>query len=360
MPLYNNILSSRKNESEPAENNPPKSSATNASLKLLQDHLLSKRRAQQQCGQNSASKNKKHPDRSSGPKQTLHQPLQPNVWSVQDEDEEYDPMVPNSYEVAKAELIKAEKHRLANSIGPSNKKLNVPHLLDVLDKLDGDDRMDVSDQKNRGTAIAPPASLNTRHSIQQTTKVEGGEDVRPFVAVSTNESTARKTESASSIAARIMSKMGYKQGQGLGKNEQGISEPLEVEKSGANIGKILTMPAMSAPQAPTSGDDIKPTNLPTRVLLLQNMVGPGEVDEELESETKEECKKYGDVVKCLIYEIPNQRVPDDEAVRIFVEFLDASSAIRAFNDLNGRYFGGRVVRTTFYSVEKFNKYELAP
>lgn len=33
------------------------------------------------------------------------------------------------------------------------------------------------------------------------------------------------------------------------------------------------------------------------------MVGPGEVDEELEPETAEEAAKYGKVIKCLIYEV---------------------------------------------------------
>jgi len=99
---------------------------------------------------------------------------------------------------------------------------------------------------------------------------------------------------------------------------------------------------------------------PTRVLLLQNMVGPGEVDDDLEIETKEECSKYGEVVKCLIFEIPHKRVPDDQAVRIFVEFTSPQSALKASNDLNGRYFGGRVVKASFYDVEKFNRYELGP
>ena len=37
------------------------------------------------------------------------------------------------------------------------------------------------------------------------------------------------------------------------------------------------------------------------------MVGPGEVDDELEPEIKEECNtKYGDVSKVMIYEIPKQ------------------------------------------------------
>jgi splicing factor 45 len=38
-------------------------------------------------------------------------------------------------------------------------------------------------------------------------------------------------------------------------------------------------------------------------LLLQNMVGPGEVDEDLQPETTEECSKYGEVANCLVYEV---------------------------------------------------------
>ena len=37
------------------------------------------------------------------------------------------------------------------------------------------------------------------------------------------------------------------------------------------------------------------------------MVGPGEVDPELEAETTEECMKYGKVNKCVIYEVRNKR-----------------------------------------------------
>lgn len=36
---------------------------------------------------------------------------------------------------------------------------------------------------------------------------------------------------------------------------------------------------------------------------IQNMVGAGEVDEDLEVETKEECEKYGKVGKCVIFEV---------------------------------------------------------
>lgn len=61
---------------------------------------------------------------------------------------------------------------------------------------------------------------------------------------------------------------------------------------------------------------------------LQNMVGPGEVDEDLEPETKEECGKYGDVVKCVIFEIPGGNVCEEESVRIFIEFKRLESAIK--------------------------------
>lgn len=68
-------------------------------------------------------------------------------------------------------------------------------------------------------------------------------------------------------------------------------------------------------------------------MTFQNMISPGEVDEDLEPETCEECGKYGEVVKCVVFEIPGLQVPDEEAVRIFVEFKRMESAIKG-NFLN--------------------------
>lgn len=87
------------------------------------------------------------------------------------------------------------------------------------------------------------------------------------------------------------------------------------------------------------------------------MVGPGDVDEDLEPEVKDECNtKYGEVIKVIIYELPG--VVPEEAVRIFVEFKRIESAVKAVVDLNGRFFGGRQVRAGFYSVEKFHNLQL--
>jgi hypothetical protein len=44
----------------------------------------------------------------------------------------------------------------------------------------------------------------------------------------------------------------------------------------------------------------------TQIVLLRNMVGPGEVDDMLQHETADECGKYGKVERCLIFEVKSQ------------------------------------------------------
>jgi splicing factor 45 len=75
-------------------------------------------------------------------------------------------------------------------------------------------------------------------------------------------------------------------------------------------------------------------NKPSLVLLLKNMVGPDEVDEQLGPETQQECQRYGPVASCLVHALPPSvaglRCPDEERVRTFVEFHSQESAVRAF------------------------------
>ncbi|KAH7039222.1 hypothetical protein BKA57DRAFT_483248 [Linnemannia elongata] len=99
---------------------------------------------------------------------------------------------------------------------------------------------------------------------------------------------------------------------------------------------------------------------PSPVILLTNMVGPGEVDDGLQEETAAECEKFGAVVRCLIFEIKNRNVSPEEAVRIFVKFGDKESAERALKDLHGRFFGGRQVRGQFFDEARFDALQLAP
>lgn len=298
-----------------------------------------------------------------------------------DKTQEYDPLFPNDYEKVikeKRELKEKqraeEKAREAEELAQIRSKERSEKVIAntsgislvsralVDDYSDEEDENDTRPVRTGGAAIAPPPSL-----IENTVKGES----EPTGLGSGN---LGKT----SVAAKIMARMGYKEGQGLGKDEQGISRALEVEKTSIRGGKIIPNPekefaipeppVFAVPEAPVVGT-LDSSNVsspeqsiteimknPTKVVLLRNMVGPGEVDEELEPEVKEECSKYGEVMKCVIYELTGGS--PEEAVRIFVEFKRVESAIKAVVDLNGRYFAGRVVKGNFYDVEKFKRLDL--
>ncbi|KDO17803.1 hypothetical protein SPRG_16790 [Saprolegnia parasitica CBS 223.65] len=135
----------------------------------------------------------------------------------------------------------------------------------------------------------------------------------------------------------------------------------------ATVAPTTTAPSTTTPKARVSrfGQrvsrfDQKAAAPKKTVLLLQNMVGPGEVDDDLEGEVKEECQsKYGPVVKCIVYEVTTG-VPAHEAVRIFVEFLNESDAAKALAGLHGRFFGGRKLQVSHFEKAKLDRLELAP
>lgn len=84
--------------------------------------------------------------------------------------------------------------------------------------------------------------------------------------------------------------------------------------------------------------------------LFQNMVGPGEVDDELEPEIKEECNtKYGDVQSVVIFEIPN--TTPEESVRIFVEFKRVESAIKG-NELANFFHKFNFSKKNFFGCSR--------
>ncbi|KAL2524405.1 DNA-damage-repair/toleration protein [Abeliophyllum distichum] len=217
-------------------------------------------------------------------------------------------------------------------------------------------------------------------------------------------------EGKMTAAQRMMAKMGWEEGQGLGKQKQGITTPLVAKKTDMRAGVIVN--------ASESNKKIKSVNFncpPTRVVLLGNMFSdssssspllpnnppplsrletrqwkkygrmcthtsmllvtrhcldlfvfvtdedvlrlsligsPGEVDDYLEGEIAEECNKFGMVTHVLIFEITEPNFPHYEAVRIFVQF-ERARATNALIELVGRFFGDRVVHSCFYDEEKF-------
>lgn len=237
---------------------------------------------------------------------------------------------------------------------------------DDRDDRDRRRRRDEDRPRDRGrAAIAPPASL------LETTPVN------PDLIQKKDGAGTGGFSTGNVIASQIMAKYGWKEGQGLGREEQGLSTCLQVEKTGKRAGKIINKDVEKAKQqkdkpaydSPTSAstEDVNASNEtditemmknPSKVVLLKNMVGPGEVDDELQPEIEEECAtKYGEIIKVIIFEIPG--AAEEEAVRIFVEFKRMEAAIKAIVDLNGRFFGGRSVTAGFYNQERFRRLDLA-
>ena len=63
----------------------------------------------------------------------------------------------------------------------------------------------------------------------------------------------------------------------------------------------------------------------SKVMVLRNMVGVEDLDEELESEVTDECTKFGSVNRVVIYQEKQGEEEDAEViVKIFVEFSAAA------------------------------------
>lgn len=96
------------------------------------------------------------------------------------------------------------------------------------------------------------------------------------------------------------------------------------------------------------------------VMVLRNMVGPEDIDDDLEGEVTEECGKFGSVNRVIIYQEKQGEEEDaDIIVKIFVEFSMASEMNKAIQALNDRWFGGRKVVAEVYDQERFNSSDLS-
>ncbi|CAF4480475.1 unnamed protein product [Rotaria socialis] len=101
--------------------------------------------------------------------------------------------------------------------------------------------------------------------------------------------------------------------------------------------------------------------LDSRVCVLRNMVGPEDVDDDLQQEITDECSKYGEVIKVVIY-TEQQGYDDDNAeqiVKIFVEFQTSKQAEKTIESLNGRYFAGRMIKAELYDQMAYQAEDLS-
>ncbi|VDM44576.1 unnamed protein product [Toxocara canis] len=227
-------------------------------------------------------------------------------------EDEYNPTAPTDYAEHKQKLDERKaKEKIAKEIA---------------DRLHREHQEELA-KRSAGAAIAPPQAL-----------MEADSKVEPDVPTSSENNEMPPPSFVPSfgigkglgVAANIMTKFGYKEGAGLGRAGQGMSTALKVERLGKNAGVIVNeheqnIRAAAAAAAAAGSEPSPPSSVPapappssghppainmtealkkaTRILMLQNMVGAEEIDDQLEPEVKDEMKKYGQVNKVLVYRV---------------------------------------------------------
>ncbi|KAI1724926.1 g-patch domain-containing protein [Ditylenchus destructor] len=188
-------------------------------------------------------------------------------------------------------------------------------------------------KRRSGAAIAPPQVLIEQDKASE--EIAQSSKVLPQFGKGTSRGLG--------VAANIMSKMGYRQGSGLGRAGQGMSSALRVERTGRTSGLILS-DHVAASETEEFGDDVvevKPTFTSRMSVDKVESDEPQSITETLKNSSK-----------IVLLKVPN--VPDEESVRIFLEFTNVAQAIKALIDLNDRYFGGRQIIASFYSLNAYN------
>ncbi|KER24928.1 hypothetical protein T265_07497 [Opisthorchis viverrini] len=123
------------------------------------------------------------------------------------------------------------------------------------------------------------------------------------------------------------------------------SIPLPPENS-IGIGRKSSFAVTSTPP-PVSG-----------ILILRNMVGPEDCDDELEGEVTAECSRYGGVQRVIVHQEPDPST-NTLIVKVFVQFDSVQAVQNAVQALNGRFFAGRQIVAEHYDLHAFTQNDLS-
>ncbi|KAK9706973.1 hypothetical protein RND81_07G164400 [Saponaria officinalis] len=172
--------------------------------------------------------------------------------------EEYDPAKPNSYEE-----YRKEKKRLAQEA-------------EVRRELERRQLEEEERERERGKTVI---SVNNSISGEEAWRRRGGDDGGFSIGKSETEGLGVGAGGQMTAAQRMMAKMGWKEGQGLGRQEQGITTPLMAKKTDRRAGVIVNASNEKKQQQQQVEEQEKKAvksvsfnGPPTRVLLLRNMV----------------------------------------------------------------------------------------
>ncbi|KAF2085936.1 hypothetical protein K490DRAFT_23960, partial [Saccharata proteae CBS 121410] len=202
------------------------------------------------------------------------------------------------------------------------------------------------------TSAAPPASATISRAPE-------GDDRAP----------RPKRPGQESFAKRLLQKYGWTEGTGLGAKGTGIVTPLStrVEKQKKRApgqagpyksrGGKGTIVGGKKSKAALEEEKNSKFGVMSEVVVMWGMVDGLDLDEEMSrgeggilQEIGEECNtKYGNVERVFI-----DRNTEADTVPVFVKFIQALSALRAVNDLDGRIFNGNTIAARYFDTDRFD------
>uniref|UniRef100_A0A671XYZ9 Poly-U binding splicing factor b n=1 Tax=Sparus aurata TaxID=8175 RepID=A0A671XYZ9_SPAAU len=216
----------------------------------------------------------------------------------------------------------------------------------ALDAVSSMNLFDLGGQYLRvGKAVTPPMPLLTPTT-------PGG--LPPAAAVAAAAATAKITAQEAVAGASVLGALAAPQ-----LLSQQMSIPQAVMAAQAP-GVITVLPQVGLVNPVLASPPVLSNQAESTVMVLRNMVGPEDIDDDLEGEVTEECGKFGSVNRVIIYQEKQGEEEDaDIIVKIFVEFSMASEMNKAIQALNDRWFGGRKVVAEVYDQDRFNSSDLS-
>jgi splicing factor 45 len=231
-------------------------------------------------------------------------------------------------------------------------------------------------QADTSTIIKAPVRYN-RADAQVDTLLDREDARAQSGSISKSQSPApeqarSKMPGQKGFGARMMAKMGWEAGQGLGAKGEGITTAIiaqpskrkrRSDKDGggwaqqANMGKIV---GGKKAKAQTTDDDSGQYGLMSYVVKLQGMLDELDVAHEIEENNlmqeigEEFSKSFGEIERVFVW-----REENGGNNSVFVKFTSQLSALNACTGRDGMTFAGNAVAARFFPTDKFEAGEYA-
>ncbi|KAF9915022.1 Poly(U)-binding-splicing factor puf60, partial [Lobosporangium transversale] len=152
----------------------------------------------------------------------------------------------------------------------------------------------------------------------------------------------KATATAASTAQRLVA-MG--QSSVMNGDRESVASEENMSISGNQRYMVMQSLARSGgivPPATSQEPSVQPT-----VVRLQYSATPADIDDQLEEEFREECSKYGPVVRVQLLPLL------EGLLRIFIEFVSPIDARSASVQLHGRQFDGKTIQATLFDPKEY-------